>query len=215
MLLGPEEASGTRVPGGTGKKQSLGWGTESDLAARDSGIREEIKEERTEIRETKWRAWMGRVRKEKRLWPVTRHGFQLVGRKASSAVSLLLYQLQCCCFFPSLSPQLHGGWHWAGLTSAATSCCILCYLEIFYWYHPSLTLLHSSPSQLSFRCPICSNCFSPLTRALLSIGPAPAFCFSCLFGVSFLIASQQEFTLVLGKLLSVADLLEPAGKSIS
>lgn len=114
------------------------------------------------------------VIRDRNLQPVASQSFQLLGRKVSFAVSFSWCQLQQCCSFPSLSTELHGGWHWAGLTSAATSCRILCYLEIFYWYH-LLWPCFASPSQLSFRCPICSNGSRPLKRPLLSIGLALAF----------------------------------------
>lgn len=70
--------------------------------------------------EKKLKASMGPVRREVRLWPVASHGFQFMGRKVSSALSLLIIPTAVMLFLSKsfyIAPQ--------GLTLGWTDIC--CY----------------------------------------------------------------------------------------
>lgn len=134
-----------------------------------------------------FKTWTGAARKEPRLRPGASHGFQFMGRKVSSALSLLLIPTAVMRFLSKsfyIAPR--------GLILGWTDIC--CYFLL----HSVLfgdTLLISSfsdlaplgPSHLSFRCPICSSRSGPLTRAHLSIGPALALVSLAYLEFSFLI----------------------------
>lgn len=174
-----ETASGARIRVRIGSKR--GWKKKGNQKER-RGVKIWNKERKKNLK-----AWMGPDRKELRLWPVASRGFQFMGRKVSSALSLLLIPTAVMLF---LSKSFYTAPR--GLTLGWTDIC--CYFLL----HSVLfgdTLLISSffdlaslcPSHPSFRCPICSSRFSPLTRAHLSIGPALAFVSLVYLEFSFLI----------------------------